>query len=58
MPIEIRELEISVSLQGEGGTDEPNSTGKGRTSKIQNVDDIVARCVDQVMDLLREQNED
>jgi hypothetical protein len=53
MPIEIRELEISVKIDDGGG-------GPGAdpaTTPPDNVDSIVALCVDQVMDLLREQKE-
>lgn len=53
MPIEIRELEISVKIT-EGSSSGPAGGGE---APPDNVDSIVALCVDQVMELLREQNE-
>lgn len=53
MPIEIRELEISVSIENTDNAAPPSTS----SSAPKNVDDIVARCVEQVMDLLREQKE-
>lgn len=55
MPIEIRELEISVSIEDQNAG-APAGGGSGNNTP-KNVDDIVARCVDQVMDMLREQKE-
>ncbi len=55
MPIEIRELEISVAIEdpGAGG----GGASGGQASTPANIDGIVALCVDQVMEILQEQKE-
>lgn len=59
MPIEIKELIIRASVQNdvqEAGRNAPSrhgSSGKNGTSEEQ----IVNRCVEQVMEILRIQNE-
>jgi len=49
MPIEIRELQITVTEEGPASSAEGPATG--------NTETIVALCVEQVMELLRQKNE-
>ncbi|CAN5330808.1 hypothetical protein BH23BAC1_BH23BAC1_17720 [soil metagenome] len=55
MPIEIKELIIRATVR-----DSPESTGETNSSSDDNAsqeEQIVSRCVEQVMDILRIQNE-
>jgi hypothetical protein len=52
MPIEIRELQITVI---EGAATPSSSVSAGPATG--NTDHIVAICVEQVMDILRQKNE-
>jgi hypothetical protein len=62
MPIEIRELHIRMNVtagpSGQGSADQPAAAG-GRGAEAQRAaaDDLVTRCVEQVMDLLRNKAE-
>jgi len=59
MPIEIRELVIRTTVTGGGeNTDTPSHTrpSAGGSGKID-LERIVAECVEQVMEILREERE-
>ena len=50
MPIEIRELQITVSVQDNNNTaSSPAPTGSN--------DDVIAKCVEQVLEILKEKME-
>ncbi len=49
MPVEIRELQITVSVQDKGSSSAPASSGSN--------DDVIAKCVEQVMEILKEKME-
>lgn len=51
MPIEIRELQITVTEEA------PAASAATADTSGSNTDTIVALCVEQVMDLLRQKNE-
>ena len=51
MPVEIRELQITVSVQDKGSSSAPAPASSG------NNDDVVAKCVEQVMEILKEKME-
>jgi hypothetical protein len=64
MPIEIRELHIKMNVTahggGAGGANPPAAAGgAGANAEAQRVADdaLVTRCVEQVMDLLRNRTE-
>ncbi len=50
MPIEIRELQITTTL-----SDAPSLTNT--SSQQTNTNDIVAQCVEQVLDILKQKEE-
>lgn len=52
MPVEIRELQIITTIQ-DTGSKPPASTG----SSAAGADDIVAKCVEQVLAILKEKTE-
>lgn len=52
MPVEIRKLVITTKITETEGEPAPQ---RGRTG--QDPEDIIAECVEQVMEILREQNE-
>ena len=54
MPIEIRELIIKASIDQRGAGEE--ATG-GSDSKSTDTEGIIADCVEQVMEILRNQSE-
>ena len=53
MPIEIRELQITTTISD---TSSP-SGGSGSQLSSVNKDDIIAQCVEQVLDILKQKNE-
>jgi hypothetical protein len=63
MPIEIRELHIKMNVtaagSGSGGASPPAAGGAGAEADAQRLADdvLVTRCVEQVMDLLRNRTE-
>lgn len=59
MPIEIKELIIRASVQDEavGTAEEERSQQTSSDTNSSNEERIVNRCVEQVMDILRIQNE-
>jgi len=57
MPIEIRELEINMTVSEDGNEPGAASAGAG-ASASNDVSAIVALCVDKVMEVLRDQKED
>ena len=64
MPILIRELHIKVSVNApEGGTDTPvaapaaRGTSAGNPGSPEERDRLVAQCVEQVLDILKSQQE-
>ncbi len=55
MPIEIRELNIRVSVnQQQQETDAPDAASTGN---IAGKDEIIAECIEQVMEILHKQKE-
>ncbi|MCR8557649.1 hypothetical protein KXD93_08345 [Mucilaginibacter sp. BJC16-A38] len=52
MPVEIRELQIITTVQDSGGKSSSGSAGSPGNS-----DDIVAKCVEQVLEILKEKTE-
>jgi hypothetical protein len=54
MPVEIRELQIITTVQ-DGGKSSSSSSSKG--SSGGGSDDMIAKCVEQVLEILREKNE-
>jgi hypothetical protein len=52
MPIEIRELQITTVVQDSGSAPASNTS-----SSPSNGDDIVAKCVEQVLEILKEKSE-
>ena len=52
MPIEIRELQITTVVQD---TSSPMNTS-GSSSSV-NTDNIIAQCVEQVLDILKQKTE-
>ena len=57
MPIEIRELEINVTVTDDAAKTPPKP-GASDIGAPSDPGAIVALCVDKVMELLREQKED
>lgn len=53
MPIEIRELQITTVVQDQGTT--PGSSVQPVTSSNKN--SIIAECVEQVLEILKQKNE-
>ncbi|WP_186757799.1 DUF5908 family protein [Echinicola salinicaeni] len=49
MPIEIKELHIKITVDESGGGSKSSQGG--------NQQDLVAKCVEQVMEVIREQKE-
>ena len=54
MPIEIRELQIKATVQD---TVAPTEATGASTAPDMRVDEIVAACVEQVMNILKEKEE-
>lgn len=54
MPVEIRELQIVTTVQDSGGG---GSSNAGSSSSSGGSDDIIAKCVEQVLEILREKTE-
>ena len=54
MPIEIKELHIKAVVQDDCNT---NNTTPSTDPLVNNTDSIVERCVEQVLDILREKKE-
>ncbi|WP_198517111.1 DUF5908 family protein [Tenacibaculum sp. SZ-18] len=52
MPITIKELHIKINVD-EKSNDKPNNRG----SKGGNQDEIITACVEEVMDILKRQND-
>lgn len=61
MPIEIKELHIKVAInQSEGTTTPANETitgSNGMGNKKAHQDDLIAACVEQVLQILQEKRE-
>ncbi len=51
MPVEIRELQITTTVQDSGNT--PSSPGVSSASN----EDMIAKCVEQVLEILKEKSE-
>lgn len=54
MPVEIRELQITAIVQ-----DSPPllTNASGPSTSSANIDEIIAACVEQVMEILKQKNE-
>jgi hypothetical protein len=57
MPIEIRELNIKVSVNRNQQEQNDEAAPGGATGSMPNKDEIIAECVEQVMELLKLKNE-
>lgn len=58
MPIEIRELHIKIKVNEHQATQQPLSTTASREQERKSVEDgLVSETVEQVMKLLKEQQE-
>lgn len=53
MPVEIRELQITVSVQDQGSA---QSSSPGQSQPVNN-EAIIAKCVEQVLEILKEKSE-
>lgn len=51
MPVEIRELQITTVVQDNGSASSSNTT----VSVVS--DDVIAKCVEQVLEILKEKSE-
>ena len=54
MPIEIRELQIVATVQN---TPASSTSGNDSSSAIKGTDAIIATCVEQVLEILKQKNE-
>ncbi len=54
MPIEIKELHIKAVVQEDGSKADISSSGSGEENQLN---DIVAECVEQVLNILKEKKE-
>jgi hypothetical protein len=52
MPVEIRELQITTTI-----SDTPVPTTSAASSQAANIDNIIAQCVEQVLDILKQKGE-
>jgi hypothetical protein len=57
MPIEIKELIIRASVRETSGRTEENGGNEATRISSSQEERIVTRCVDQIMEILRIQNE-
>lgn len=58
MPIEIRELNIRINVNSNQPEQDPSSTQAGNNSEgAQGKEEIIAECIEQVMEMLRNKNE-
>lgn len=53
MPVEIRELQIIASLQEEAG----QATTDSSANQVPNNEEVIAACVEQVLEILKQKNE-
>ena len=56
MPIEIKELHIRAVVQDAAPTQQPSATSTTEASSVQ-LNAIVAECVEQVLNILKEKQE-
>jgi hypothetical protein len=54
MPVEIREIQITAAVQDAGGG---KSSGNTSASQKGGNEDLIAKCVEQVLEILKEQKE-
>ncbi|TWJ02453.1 hypothetical protein JN11_01426 [Mucilaginibacter frigoritolerans] len=54
MPVEIREIQITAAVQDSGGG---KSSGNASASPRGGNEDMIAKCVEQVLEILKEQKE-
>lgn len=52
MPVEIRELQITTVVSGT-----TTQQSGGSSASAPNMDAVIAQCVEQVLDILKEKNE-
>ena len=57
MPIEIRELNIKVSVSQNQQEQGDEAASAKSTSSLPDKDEIISECVEQVMELLKLKNE-
>lgn len=57
MPIEIRELHIRITVDSDSSSGNRAAAGTGATLSPEVQQSITDRCVEQVMDILREKME-
>ena len=54
MPVEIRELQITTTVQDTPASSTPSSSS---SSGPANADALIAACVEQVLEILKQKNE-
>jgi hypothetical protein len=54
MPVEIREIQITAAVQDSGGG---KSSGQASAAPKGGNEDMIAKCVEQVLEILKEQKE-
>lgn len=54
MPVEIRELQIVATVQDSGNS---SSSSAGAAAPASGQDDMIAKCVEQVLEILKEKIE-
>ena len=57
MPIELRELVIKATVEGQPGAKEGAQAGAGAKPNGQQRQQIVAECVEQVMEIMRQRSQ-
>ncbi|QTE46205.1 MULTISPECIES: DUF5908 family protein [Mucilaginibacter] len=57
MPIEIRELNIRVSVNQSPAEQDSKPSGGGGGSGGGDKDEIIAECVEQILEILKNKNE-
>jgi hypothetical protein len=60
MPIEIRELHIKAVIDGGGGKDSSQAGEAGASagaSPVQDADQLIERCIEKVLEILKEKEE-
>lgn len=56
MPIEIRELNIKVSVSNNQGGQPGDNQGTGQ-APVSGKEEIIAECIERVMEILKNKNE-
>ncbi len=57
MPLEIKDIVVTMSVNASGNSGNGKSNKSSVNNSGGNIDDLVAECVEQVLDILAEKNE-